>query len=153
MFNYVFGSRWVKCISVFSPVVPCFVIHFSPLHKIVKRFDYLWVYIFSIVKSKLKHSHHRHNHNCCLSFFQSCSFHAVVKHSLPLCNWHGCIQERICWHLVIHSSILPNTPQPCTALIQRSFWHELELIWAADKLRWWLLTFTGAWLPFGPQCH
>lgn len=117
--------------------------------------DDFQAYIFTILTSKLKQSHHRHDQNCCLPFLHCCSFHAVVKHSFPLCNWQGCIQERICWHLVIHFNTHASYQTLLThpALIQCSFWHELELIWAADKLRRWLLTFTRAWFPFGFQSY
>lgn len=126
--------------------LPCGFLFCDPSLSFAQRWkqlaskDDFQAYIFTILTSKLKQSHHRHDQNCCLPFLHCCSFHAVVKHSFPLCNWQGCIQERICWHLVIHfnthasyQTLLTHVQPSSSVAFDMSWsWYEQQTNWGDD---------------------
>lgn len=76
--------------------------------------------------------------------------HAVLKRVFPTHNrqtFPG--KGMLTFSTIHHQHISSNTTYPCAALTQCSFWH--NKCWLAKWTNWGDdLTFTGAWLPFGP---
>lgn len=119
MFN-AFLVRMSKICWWFSPVVSCFLNPLPPVHEKKnknkkKRFDcLLWGmaqqlgetahFNFKVSECPKSPQTPKHNRRCCRSSFQTCSLYAAVERSFPPRNWHGSIQEKTCWHLVIHST-------------------------------------------------